>query len=156
MAASLSAYAVITGKVMLFNQMKFRKKTLLRGDRNEVVRLMDLVIEKATEFQSELDPYGIDAADIAELQGLRDELEVHFGAPRNAIVERKTATANLDTLSREINDLLRFQLDKLMLVLKEEAPEFYSTYTNARHTVALKNARRDENPGSEPNEPYGA
>ncbi len=139
MASSIAAFAVITNKAGLIEQMRINKWSIRMGAHQHALQVVDLIIEKATEHVNDLGDFGVDQNSITELQTLRDELEVLFTAPRNAIVERKTITAQIKVLDREISLMLKLQLDKLMVVLQEDNPEFFDKYKNARIIVDLKN-----------------
>ena len=138
MSSSLSAYAVLVNNVELFNQMKISRWDILRGGRSRVLQLLDLIISKAEAHVNELSDFGVEQQTISELQTLRDELEVMLAAPRNAIIERKTLTHQIKVLTREIDMILKHQLDKLMIVLQEDHPDFFTVYRNARVIVDLK------------------
>lgn len=142
--SSIMAYAVISKKVDLYNQMKISKWEIIKGARQDALRTADFILAKATEHLSELAPYGIDQQVVDELQVLRDELYAQLDAPRNAVVERKTATAQLNAITKELNLILKLQLDKLMEIIKADAPEFYAAYKNARITIDLRNPSRED------------
>ena len=137
-SSSLMAFAVLENNVALINQMKIGKWDLRRGGRTKVLQLLDLILLKATEHVNALADFGVDQQTVDELQTLRDELEVMLGAPRNAIIERKVLTQQIKLLTREIDMILKHQLDRLMIVLKEEHPDFFAAYKNARVIIDLK------------------
>jgi hypothetical protein len=101
-----------------------------------------------------LDDYGVDQTTVDELQTHRDELEAQLGAPRNAIVERKTLTGQIRSLRREIDAILNLQLDKLMEFLREEHPGFFASYKNARVTIdqPATHSSSEVDPGEYPSE----
>lgn len=155
MANSISAFAVVTNKVELYNKMKISKWTILKGSRQEALQLVDIVLAKANEFENDLGDFGIDQATIAELQTIRDELYEQLSAPRNAIIERKTITGQIKLLEKDMIRILRLQLDKLMEFLREDNPEFYASYKNARVTIDLKSKHGDNEEGSAETPGYG-
>lgn len=58
-----------------------------------------------------------------------------MNAPRNAIIDRKGQTIGIKTLITEIDGIIKLQLDKLLFILKEDHPQFFIDYTNARMIV---------------------
>ena len=154
MASSIAAYAVISNEVSLINQMKISHWDLKASSRSRVLQHLDLILTSATEHVNDLGDFGVDQSTIDELQGLRDELDVLLSAPRNAIVERKVLTQQIKLLSKDIDALLKLQLDKLMVVLKADFPQFYAQYKSARIIIDHKATRGGSGEAGE-NEPNG-
>lgn len=94
--------------------------------------------------------YGIVAESLTNLNKEIDDFEGLVAKPRSGIVARSTATARLIDLFKETNELLREQLDKLMLVLKESYPTFYNEYKAARIIVDLHGSAEDSDEAEEP------
>lgn len=132
LSSSLTAFAVITNDVELINQMKISKWSIIKGEGQHALQLVDIVLNKANEHLGELGDFGIDQTVVDDFQTLRDEFEIQLTAPRSAIVERKTLTGQILVLQRDIDALLKLQLDQLMEFLREENPQFFAAYKNAR------------------------
>ncbi len=150
MSSSMAAFAVVNNDVELISQMKIAKYELDNCSKDKMLILVDRIITRANDFVSLLGDFGIDQASIDELQLLRDELDAQMSAPRNAIIDRKGQTSRIKTLVRELNAILKFQLDKLMIILKKDHPQFFIGYSNARIVVDHKN--RSGSGGAEPPE----
>lgn len=151
MSSSMVAFAVVTNDVELINHMKIPKFELDNASKDRMLILVDRIIARATDLVNLLGDYGVDQAGIDELQLLRDELDVQMSAPRNAIVDRKGQTARIKSLVRELDVIVKMQLDKLMVILKEEHPRFFMDYGNARVIIDLKNRRSSSDATGEPN-----
>lgn len=143
-ASSITAYAVVSNKPELIEQMKISKWDLLQGSAVRMLQRVDLIIAKATEHLGELAPYAIDQTVLDELITTRDELNTLLTSPRQAIVSRKTTTAQLTVLSRDINDMIKLRLDNLMEMIKFEHPEFFAAYQNARIIVDTRGRKRGD------------
>lgn len=150
MSSSLVAYAVVTNDVELFQQMKIAKHELDNCSKDRMLILVNRVLTRATALVNLLADYGIDQASIDELQVLRDELDAQMGAPRNAIIDRKGQTARIKSLVRELDAILKFQLDRLMVILKEDFPQFFQDYGYARSVVDHRNRRASASPDVPP------
>ena len=77
----------------------------------------------------------ITAEKIAALQTLTDDYKKSYTKPRQAIATGKAATDQLPVVLRETSNLLRKQLDPLMVQFKATEPEFYAKYKAARRIV---------------------
>lgn len=139
MSSSMVAFAVVNNDVELINQMKIAKHELLNSSKDRMLILLDRILTRANDLVNLLGDYGIDQPSIDELQLLRDELDAQMSAPRNAIIDRKGQTARIKSLVRELDAIIKFQLDKLMIILKEDHPDFFIGYTNARVIVDHRN-----------------
>ncbi len=142
MANSIKAFAVVSNKAELIEQIKFSQSEVRDTNKVRALQLIDLVIEKSTLYLNDLGIYGVSQQQIDDLTALREELEAMLNAPRNAILERKLYTSALEKISRNIDHLLREKLDKLAEVLKLTQPEFYEEYKNARVIIDFRAPRR--------------
>ena len=152
-SSGIVAYAVVNNDVETINHMKISRHELEKAGKTKLLVLVDRILIRANSIVGQLSDYGIDQTSIDELQTLRDELDVQLSAPRNAIIERKNQTIRIKTLVKEIDIVLKLQLDKLMEILKEDHPDFFTAYTNARVIVDHRN--RSGNEGSTQNPGYG-
>lgn len=139
MSSSMVAFAVVTNDVELINQMKIAKHVLDNASKDQMLILVDRIISRAGDLVNLLGDYGVDQSAIDELQVLRNELDAQMNAPRNAIIDRKGQTRRIKSLVRELDAIIKFQLDKLMIILKEDHPDFFIGYTNARMIVDHRN-----------------
>lgn len=135
MSSAMVAFAVVNNDVELINHMKISKHVMRNASISKLTILVDRILLRATDLVGQMDDYGVDQPTVDELQALRDELEVQLNAPRNAIVERKTLTSEIKRLRRELDAILKFRLDNLMELLREEHPSFFKSYKNARVVI---------------------
>lgn len=138
-SSAMVAYAVVNNNVELLNHMKIAKHMIRHASRDHVLVLLDRIITRATEFVGVLGDYGIAQSDIDELVALRNELDAQMNAPRNAIIDRKGQTSRIKSIVHELDAIVRFQLDKLIVILKDEHPDFFLDYSNARIIVDHRN-----------------
>lgn len=145
-SSGIVAFAVLNNDASLIDQMNIGKWELKNAGKTRLLQLVDRVIAKGTAFGNQLSDFGIDSTAMAELQSLRNETEALLDAPRNAIVERRLHTQQINSLRKELDQILYLQLDKLMVVLKAEHPTFFQSYRNARVVVDLKGRKTRRNP----------
>jgi hypothetical protein len=151
LSSALAAYAVVNNDVELVNQMKIAKYDLEVASKSLVLVLVDRILSRASDFVGQLDSFGVTQASIDELVILRNELDGQLGAARNAIIDRKGQTLRIKSLIKEIDIILKLQLDKLMIVLKEDHLDFFIDYKNARMIIdygnrSAQNPERDDGP----------
>jgi hypothetical protein len=87
------------------------------------------------EHLGELTPYGVSENDVIKL---REEIGLFadsLPSKRVTVVQRKTANERLKELFVQTDDLLKMQLDRLMVRYRNSEPHFYEVYRYARHVV---------------------
>jgi hypothetical protein len=92
---------------------------------------------------AEITPYGVLPETVVSLKKEIDDFAALVAKPRTEIITRSRATSSLEDLFKETNELLRNQLDKLMLVLRLGNPVFYNEYKSARIIVDLHGSRKE-------------
>jgi len=70
------------------------------------------------------------------------------------VITRKMLTKDLMERTVILDQILRFKLDKLIVLFKIAAPEFVMLYKNARHVVNYKGHQntKTETPPTEPDD----
>ncbi|HLK27156.1 MAG TPA: carboxypeptidase-like regulatory domain-containing protein [Puia sp.] len=89
----------------------------------------------ANDNLAALADYGITAASLNDFD---DQIKIYVGkasSPRNAVSQRASYSKTLKSLSKQANDLLKNQLDKIAVQFKKDYPDFYATYANNRIIV---------------------
>lgn len=150
-SSGIVAYAVLNNDAALIDQIKIAKSDMKNASKAKLMIMIDRIIAKATEFGDAITEFGVSELSVTELQTLRDELELILNSPRNAIIARKGYTRMIKTLREELSTMLNLQLDKLMEVLKEEHPDFFSAYKDARVIVDLRKGKRGDGDGDTSN-----
>lgn len=147
-SSGIVAYAVLNNDAALIDQIKIAKSDMKNASKAKLMIMIDRIIAKATEFGDAITEFGVSEVSVTELQTLRNELELILNSPRNAIIARKGYTRMIKTLREELSTMLNLQLDKLMEVLKEEHPDFFSAYKDARVIVDLRSGKRGDGDAS--------
>jgi len=119
---------------------------LNRSRENEIVVQLKRLFTTALPFAAELMPLGITSEIIDSLDSDTSKLMKSSPAIKNIKVKTKQATAELNQLVLETNNLIRETLDPLMLLFKILDPTLYGEYRNARkiiHVNGGRNAKSD-------------
>lgn len=102
---------------------------------------------------SQLAEYGINQQAIDELTPLLLGIDELNNSVRKAIIKRKGITKSIEDLEQEINELLRVELDRLILVFKESEPALVHSYNSARITINYGGGRGSRNDLEDPLSP---
>ena len=134
-ANALRSLGGVLSDTKLRAQLRFSHSKLMQCNAPRLMQYLDSIIEAATAHMAELPDYGVTQAKLDELTLLRYQLEQTLLATRNAIVTRRSLSTELGLLTRELDQLLRINLDPLMLVIESDYPEFFRLYQAARVVV---------------------
>lgn len=137
MAAAVYAYASRTGDNALRARVDYSPSSLRRSRDTALRDICQNIHDAASAIIADLADYGKTPADLDQLQQEINDYAAILANPREAIGTRATATARLVTLFREADDLLKNQLDKLMLTYQNTQATFHNKYKNARIIVDL-------------------
>jgi hypothetical protein len=135
LAAALYAYATAEEDPILQEKANYSHSDLIKLKDDELPFVVQNLHNDAAAIVGDLETYGVTAATLESLQDLIDEYNENAAAPRNAVALRKTYVAQLITLFKEADEILKTQLDKLALQFKLSQPEFYNTYKNNRKII---------------------
>lgn len=155
LSSALSAFAVTNDDVELFNKARMTRSDLTRLSREDLIIVLTDLIAQGEIHLASLGQFGVDQAFIDDLNIIKSDLKQELGKIRQAIIERKRATEQLDVLCVAIDQTLTEQLDKLVDVLQDEHPAFFTDYRNARRIVDYgmrHNPERDDGGGEEPSQ----
>ena len=135
LAGALQAYAAITGNARLAGEVKITKTDIDRARETDVEALVAPVIRHARKELDNLADYGVSEAMITEVETSLDDFKALIGQPRTIRNKAFAAMTLLDELFDAANNLVKNQLDPLMIRFKFSNTEFYSEYEWARTIV---------------------
>ena len=131
----LQAYAAVTGNVKLAGKVALTKTDIERVRETDVEALITPVIEEARKELANLADYGLTEDMIVETETTLDDFKALIGQPRTVRNQAFAAMTLMEELFDAANDLIKNQLDKLMIRFKFSDTEFYSEYERARTIV---------------------
>ena len=154
-AAAVYAYASKINDNELRDKVSYSPSDL-RNSRDTILKdICQVIHDEANNVIANLADYGKTPADLTQQQSEIDDYAAILAKPRTAIGTRATATSKLVELFQQGDDLLKNQLDKLMVNYQTSEPKFYSQYQNARIIVDLGRRSRgndDDEPETPPTE----
>lgn len=143
MAAAVYAYASKIGDNELKQKVNYTPSDL-RNSRDTILKdICQTIHNEAANIIDHLADYGKTPTDLTNLQKEINDFADILAKPRTAIGTRATATSKLIELFQQADDLLKNQLDKLVVNFQTTNPIFYNKYQNARIIIDL--GRRGEN-----------
>ncbi len=96
-----------------------------------------LIYNTALPLEVKLADFGLGDDKLKDLKDAIDSYVELLSAPRTATGERKTSGANIETLIKETDGLLKDSLDLMMVPFKTSNPNFYKNYMSARMVIDL-------------------
>lgn len=132
LAASAFAYAEKLNDKVLQAKFNYSITDIKKTDDNNAISLTFAITEEAEKIQDKLADYGVQPEEISEVKSLGTEFKNFIGEKANVKSGRVAATGSLSDLFKAADNLLKNQIDKLLMRLKDQNPEFYRTYQNAR------------------------
>lgn len=131
----LQAYAAVTDNVKLAGKVALTKSDLTKIRETDVEATVTPVIEEARKELVNLADYGLTEDMIVETETSLDDFKALIGQPRTVRNQAFAAMTLMEELFDAANDLVKNQLDKLMIRFKYTNTEFYSEYERARTIV---------------------
>lgn len=99
---------------------------------SEIVERADQIHRAAMECAAELEPYGIDAAQLEVLKAAIETYRSSLEDKELGVVSRMGARTSIASLIADAGELLDERLDRMMELFDESDPSFYEEYFGAR------------------------
>jgi hypothetical protein len=149
----LYVYAFNKGDQVLLSKVSINKSSFYRIRGNDVYTLAKNISSEAKNCISELAYYGINEQDVNLLDEAISVYEGFINRPQIVKEERVKYTKNLKELFVDADSLLYDQLDKLIVLFKTSAPDFYFAYQTARNVIETGRRNRKNTDTTETTEP---
>jgi hypothetical protein len=143
-ANAVYVYAIDKDDKILQSKVSVNKSMFYAGHANDVYTLAKNIYIEAKKHLSELADYGIVENDLALLDNAFPIYEDVINKPRIAKENRAVYTKNLKELFAYADSLLYDRLDKLVILFKTSAPDFYFAYKNARNVINVSRRNKKE------------
>lgn len=139
-SGSVFAYASATNNQTLKDAVDYTESSLKYVRDTLSAERCRIIHGQASAVVADLADYGVTAAVLGELDLRINAFIGLIPAPRVAITSRKGATSGLVDLIKEMDIILKEQLDRLMPQFRTAAPDFYKHYFDSR---LIAGARRN-------------
>lgn len=133
-----------TNSIILQERNRISKSDLVRMTNGKAKVHGNDLKNDLQAYGSELEVYGIKAVFISQLIAKIDTLPELIESSRIALLRRKGATRIIEELESKLTEILRDQIDRMMLIFKIDHPAFVLDYQNARTRVGNGSRERDD------------
>jgi hypothetical protein len=116
-------------------EVNFGRGEILHMEDEQIQQACTIILNAGLAHVANLGDYGVTAVKLTNFETLIANWHVESQLPRVAIAARKVATKAIPVLLRQMDVILKDQLDKLMVLFKDSEPTFYNTYVEARKVV---------------------
>lgn len=111
---------------------------------NAALALARRILDLTHIYAAELKIYGIEASEITATGAAIEAFHALIAKPMDTIGARKQKTTNLTQLFAGLDSTFYDRLDKLMVLFKQTAPEFYGEYRTARNIIFQHEKKKKE------------
>jgi len=126
------SYAKTIGDDELYENSNMSISEIKKIKDTEIMVTVNTAKTYATDHLLDLANYGMNQTMITDYQTQADGFVEYLTKPQEIIAERKTATAHLKVLLKQLDEQLTEYLDNHMMQYKTTQPQFYHDYENAR------------------------
>jgi hypothetical protein len=130
--AALSAYARRAKDNALAEQAKVNESGLRRMRDTDLVSKATAIHGIAAGVLTNLADFGINQTMLTDLSAQISAFNTALGAREGGVAERSAARIALAELFNHADEVLKADLDKLIELVKKDAPQFYNAYYGAR------------------------
>lgn len=142
LAGLTSAYAAKNKNTALQAALDFSRSDLYQAKDNLAIDRCTAIHDQVCAVVAELKPYGITATELDALQSAVTSFRTLIGQKGQQQSGKRANTQTLETLFKQADNLLRTQLDKLMLRYTDTNRAFYDAYLSARLIKNIGGSRK--------------
>jgi Carboxypeptidase regulatory-like domain len=153
-AGAIFAWASDNKNTVLQEKVRYSQTDLLKMRDEELVNTAEMLYGMINENQANLTAYGISKEVADAYKQAMDNYKAAVPAPRNAVAMRKAYRDKLKGLFKEADNILKNKIDKLILPLKNDNPEYWNAYkanrrivSSATNSTAIRILLKDEKTG---------
>lgn len=134
-ASLIYAYAVEINSPLLKNEVNY-SLSKLRKTKDDLlpVRLKN-IYERGVTHRSALEEYGINEQLLESFNDLIEAYKEKVPNPRRGVSTKKNVKSNMKLLFKEADEILKQQMDKRIVALKIQYPDFVSEYKSNRMLI---------------------
>ncbi|MDR1155655.1 MAG: hypothetical protein LBL04_13195 [Bacteroidales bacterium] len=141
-AKAICVYAFKTGNVELLSRATLNKSTLYGGYVMDAIIAAKNIAEEAAARTADLQLYGIDEQQRNALSESIAQCELLLNKPAETRDERKLHTGSLKQLFAATDSTLYDELDQLIDLFRNTAPDFFTLYKTSRNVIYPTGGRK--------------
>ncbi len=142
LAALVFAYANRTKNDTLKQQVNYAKSDVEKLKDDLIVPTCNNIKKAASDNLAALADFGVTAAMLTAFQTNIDNYNISVPKPKLTKATKTTETANIKTTIKDIDNVLKNEMDKLVVSFKTANPNFASDYKNARVIIDPNSATK--------------
>jgi len=142
---AIFAFADVSKSETLKAKVNFSFSKLTYSSDTLCAEYAQVIKDEAQKLGNQLVPYGVGNNSLTQFQQLIDNYLALVPSTRVAITARKLATKKLKDGFSGTSKLLTERLDKLMFRFKQNYPDFFTQYFDARIIIDLKQTAPNAN-----------
>ena len=139
--SEIKLYAAMENNLITANKVDLYYVDLYRVAGDTLVDTCTEIADIADDLGAKLTDYNVTAADVTGFRIMNDDFSKMLSAPRMDIAARAAINTEMINIIKEIRIHLKTKMDKSMISVKKNEPEFFNAYTGARVIVDLKGKR---------------
>jgi hypothetical protein len=143
-AKAMSVYAFRTGNLILLSKVRISKSTLYHGHVMDALITAKNIAEEAVALAGVLEPYGIGVEEQNAQAEAIAQCEQWVNKPIETRDERKLHTGSLKQLFAAADSTLYDELDQLIDLFRDSAPEFFTLYKISRNIIGPASRKKDD------------
>lgn len=142
--SKINAYAAISKNNNLKSQTAYSFSSLRKQRDTLLLDIAKNILNIANQNAVNLIPYNVNSDLLTALQNKITDFNTILSHPRHKVVIRKGATQEINNLFKEADDIIKNELDLLIVNFTDTNPEFERNYKNARIIIDLGIRHRPE------------
>lgn len=131
-AGLIYSYAVEVNDVMLMSEVNYSFSKLRKTKDDQLPIRLKNIHDRGVAHLTALEEFGINAALLTTFHDLIETYKEKVPNPRRGISTKKGIKANMVQLFKEADVILKLQLDKRVVALKAQHPDFVTEYKSNR------------------------
>ncbi|MDR0385016.1 MAG: hypothetical protein LBH60_02955, partial [Prevotellaceae bacterium] len=141
-AKAIRVHAFKTGDQALLSKVALNKSMLYGGYAMDALITAKNIAEEAAARAADLQACGIGEQQRSELSESIAQYELLLNKPAETIGERKLHTGNLKQLFAAADSTLYDELDQLIDLFRDTAPDFFTLYKSSRNVIYPTGGRK--------------
>jgi len=134
-ATIIFSYAVEINHQPLMQEVNYTLSALQATKDDQLPILLNNIYDKGMANLTALEPFGISLEILTSFKELIETYKEKVPNPRRALSTKKIVKASLVQLFKEGDSILKLQIDKRIVALKNDHPEFVAEYKSNRILV---------------------